>query len=106
MAEVALAAGFGSVRRFNETFQPLYRPPAARAAPLRRAEPTRRAGAVTLRLPYTPPYDWPAMLAFLSLRAIPGVEVVEGERYGRTIAARRRARAPQSPGLREATGSS
>jgi methylphosphotriester-DNA--protein-cysteine methyltransferase len=47
MAEVALAAGFGSVRRFNETFQQLYdRPPAAlrrrKAAPLARDGPGRR----------------------------------------------------------------
>nr|WP_255468757.1 AlkA N-terminal domain-containing protein [Reyranella sp. CPCC 100927] len=35
---------------------------------------------------YRPPYDWPAMLSFLAARAIPGVEVVAGERYARTIA--------------------
>jgi AraC family transcriptional regulator of adaptative response / DNA-3-methyladenine glycosylase II len=45
----------------------------------------------TLRLPYTPPLDWEALLRFLEPRAIPGVEEVEGEVYRRTIAARRRA---------------
>jgi len=85
MTEVALASGFGSVRRFNETFQQLYdRPPIA----LRRSaqEPVSAAGAVTLRLPYKPPYDWDAILAFLGPRAIPGVEVVEGGTYARAIA--------------------
>lgn len=86
MAEVAMAAGFGSVRRFNETFQQLYdRPPAA----LRRLggkEAAAGAGEVVrLMLPYQAPYDWDAMLSFLALRAIPGVEEVERGRYARTI---------------------
>src|SRR6266481_4127171 len=58
MTEVALSAGFGSVRRFNEIFRNMFgRPPSA----LRRkgSFPTRVAGdAVTLRLSYRPPYDW------------------------------------------------
>ncbi|MDO9471679.1 MAG: AlkA N-terminal domain-containing protein [Caulobacter sp.] len=86
MTQVALAAGFGSVRRFNETFQRLYdRPPLAlrrRAAAGRAGEP----GAVTLMLRYRPPYDWDGMIGFLAARAIPGVEVVTPDRYARTIA--------------------
>jgi AraC family transcriptional regulator, regulatory protein of adaptative response / DNA-3-methyladenine glycosylase II len=85
MAEVALASGFNSVRRFNETFRELFgRPPAA----LRRSrDKTRReAGALSVRLPYRPPYDWDAMLSFLRARAIPGVEIVCGDSYRRTIA--------------------
>ena len=79
MTEVALASGFGSVRRFNETFQQLYRPPAERAAPLRpRAD--LGSGAVTLNLPYKPPYDWDAILASSQPRAIPGVERGRGRR--------------------------
>ena len=85
MTEVALASGFGSVRRFNETFQQLFdRPPAA----LRRQRVETyegEGGAVTLRLSYRPPYDWPAMAAFLTERAIPGVETVSAERYARTL---------------------
>lgn len=38
-----------------------------------------------LDLPLRPPYDWPAMLGFLALRAIPGVEAVHGEAYARSI---------------------
>jgi AraC family transcriptional regulator of adaptative response / DNA-3-methyladenine glycosylase II len=87
MAEVAMAAGFGSVRRFNETFQQLFdRPPAA----LRRAggheTGAAEGGAVTLRLPYKAPYDWEAMIAFLSARAVPGMEAVSADRYVRTLA--------------------
>ena len=88
MVDVAMAAGFGSVRRFNETFRRLYgRPPSQ----LRR----KRSGAATaggdppaetkLLLSYAPPYDWPAMMSFLATRAIPGVEAVDVDRYRRTV---------------------
>ncbi|HLM14041.1 MAG TPA: AlkA N-terminal domain-containing protein [Reyranella sp.] len=84
MAEVALASGFGSVRRFNETFRDLFgRPPST----LRRkggADNSAREG-VTLRLAYRPPYDWPGMLAALSSRAAPGVEWIDGNTWHRRI---------------------
>jgi len=84
---VAMAAGFGSVRRFNETFQRLYhRPPSELRrgkAPEASAGP---AGEVALRLPYREPYDWPAMLTALASRAIPGIETVDDRSYTRTIA--------------------
>ena len=84
LGDVALAAGFGSVRRFNDTFQTVYgRTPRT----LRRGAGNGGAGsAVTLTLPYKPPYDWPAIIGFLAARAIPGVEHVEPELYARTIA--------------------
>lgn len=65
MAQVALGSGFGSVRRFNETFQALYeRPPSA----LRRRGERPHEGGVRLSLPYRPPYDRQAMLAALAAR--------------------------------------
>src|SRR5712672_779303 len=71
MTEIAIAAGFSSVRRFNETFLGLFhRPPSA----LRRKNSAHEEKDVTLRLRYRPPYDWESMLAFLRARAIPGVE--------------------------------
>jgi AraC family transcriptional regulator of adaptative response / DNA-3-methyladenine glycosylase II len=85
LTEVALAAGFGSVRRFNEIFRDLFhRPPSA----LRRkisASPAGPEAGVTLRLRYRPPYDWDSMLAHLQARAIPGVEIVESGGYQRTV---------------------
>jgi len=84
MTEVALAAGFGSVRRFNESFQTLFdRPPAA----LRRLRGEAPAGAdgVRLDLAYRAPYDWAGIVGFLSMRAITGVEVVTQAAYARTI---------------------
>jgi len=86
MAEVALAAGFGSVRRFNETFQQLYaRPPAALRRLSGAERPSQGGGAIRILLPYKAPYDWEAMLEFLALRAIPGVEQVANGRYARSI---------------------
>jgi AraC family transcriptional regulator of adaptative response / DNA-3-methyladenine glycosylase II len=83
MIDVALASGFGSVRRFNEVFRRMYhRPPTE----LRRRTVTKSAPPeITILLPYRPPYDWPAMLRFLGDRAIAGVEVVENGIYRRTI---------------------
>jgi AraC family transcriptional regulator, regulatory protein of adaptative response / DNA-3-methyladenine glycosylase II len=85
MIEVALAAGFGSVRRFNETFQQLFKRPPAALRRTRGHDCPALGDAVTLRLPYRPPYDWDAILAFLAARAIPGVEVVSDGHYARTI---------------------
>ncbi|MBE0531178.1 MAG: 3-methyladenine DNA glycosylase 2, partial [Rhodospirillales bacterium] len=47
--------------------------------------PAPSADGITLRLSYEPPYDWPAMLAFFRLRAVEGVEVVEGAVYRRAV---------------------
>jgi AraC family transcriptional regulator of adaptative response / DNA-3-methyladenine glycosylase II len=82
LTEVALAAGFGSIRRFNEIFLKLFhRPPRA----LRRKMSSSLESGVTLRLRYRPPYDWDSLLAFLRARAIPGVEIVENGHYLRTV---------------------
>jgi AraC family transcriptional regulator of adaptative response / DNA-3-methyladenine glycosylase II len=86
MTEVAFAAGFGSIRRFNETFRTLFR-----RAPgsLRRTGGDEISagtqGEVSVLLRYQPPYDWPVLLAFLQRRAIPGVERVTPDDYARTI---------------------
>ena len=87
MAEVAMASGFGSLRRFNDTFRTLYhRPP---------RELRRRAACsvldspslapVKLYMAYRPPYDWDAMLSYLNARAIDGMEYVEHGIYQRTV---------------------
>jgi len=76
MTEIALAAGFGSLRRFNEVFRDLFhRPPTALRRNDSRGWVPAKMG-VRLRLRYRPPYDWDSMLAYLQPRAIPGVEVV------------------------------
>ena len=81
LAQVALAAGFGSVRRFNTVMQKTF----GRAPRDLRRSAGSTASRLTLRLPYRPPYDWAGVLAFLTRRAIPGVESVDGGVYRRTI---------------------
>lgn len=86
LTEVALAAGFGSIRRFNEMFLQLFgRPPGAlRRSGVRDASAASKSD-VTVRLRYRPPYDWSSTLSFLEARAIPGVETVSNGGYARTI---------------------
>lgn len=82
ITEVALAAGFGSLRRFNTAFLDAYR-----MAPrdLRRLPSAVQEGVLVLRLGYRPPYDFTAMLDFLRGRALPGVELVDGQSYARVV---------------------
>jgi len=90
MTEVAHAAGFASVRRFNEAMRDaldatpteLRTRGRAKAAPPR----SRDAGdAVVLRLPYREPLAFEELLAFLGARAIPGVERVDDATYERVV---------------------
>jgi len=85
MTEIALAAGFRSVRRFNEAVKTVYK----RSPSEIRRRPRLRSGdaseEVTLHLSYRPPYDWSHMLAFLARRAIPGLERVDARSYARTV---------------------
>src|SRR5882724_11481351 len=83
MIEVALASGFGSVRRFNETFQKMYKRPPSELR--RRAASGVPSAEVTTLLPYRPPYDWEALLDFFRARAIAELEVVTRENYSRVI---------------------
>lgn len=83
MTEVALASGYGSIRRFNESFRAMFgREPRELR---KRAGSALSSGKISLLLAYRPPYDWEAMLAFLAQRAIPGVEAVTDGIYSRTI---------------------
>jgi len=88
MTEIALASGYGSVRRFNDAFLKAYgRSPRA----LRRVRGKDRPQVdgqppLTVRLAYRQPMTWSAMLAFFRARAIPGVEAVHGDRYLRSVA--------------------
>jgi AraC family transcriptional regulator of adaptative response / DNA-3-methyladenine glycosylase II len=82
ITDVAMAAGFGSLRRFNATFREAYR-----MAPrdLRKRPRARTGETLVLRLGYRPPYDFASMLGFLRGRALPGVEVVDDTSYARAI---------------------
>lgn len=88
VTEVAFAAGFSSIRQFNETVRSVF---AATPGELRRAG--RRGGApeglegggIHLSLPYREPFDAAALLGFLGARAVPGIESYEDGVYRRTL---------------------
>lgn len=86
LTEVALASGYGSVRRFNDAIRRVYHIP-PRDLRRRQGNGEARPGpsALEIALPYSPPYDWPAMLGFLAARAIQGVEAVAAGCYRRSI---------------------
>jgi AraC family transcriptional regulator of adaptative response / DNA-3-methyladenine glycosylase II len=81
VTQVALASGFGSLRRFNAAFAERYR---FNPTQLRREGAAAAAGQV-LRLAYRPPYDLEAVLGFFARREVRGVEQVEGLTLRRTL---------------------
>ncbi len=88
ITEVAFAAGFSSVRQFNETVREVF---ASSPSELRRASGGSRSsvdgsgGEVHLRLPVRQPFAGAELLGFLGVRAIPGIESWDGETYRRTL---------------------
>lgn len=103
VADVALAAGFGSVRRFNDCFvhalqltpSELRRrsggsasaglSPPSLPAWRRRIRKSGEEDGLSLFLSYRPPYDWDALRDFLKARLIPEVEWCDADFYGRTF---------------------
>jgi len=85
MHQVALASGFGCVRRFNAGIRKVYHRTPTQIRRLARQTEIQPDNHYLFRLHFRPPYHWQAMLDFLALRATPGVEVVESGSYRRTI---------------------
>lgn len=85
MTQVAVAAGFGCVRRFNAAIQTTYHRTPTQIRGLARQKVVQPENQYLFRLRYRPPFDWNGMLAFLAPRATPGVEALEAGRYRRTI---------------------
>ena len=85
MSQVALASGFGCVRRFNSTIRKVYHRTPTQIRHLARQTSIQPDHQYLFRLRFRPPYDWHGMLAFLTPRATPGVEVVELGVYRRSI---------------------
>jgi AraC family transcriptional regulator of adaptative response / DNA-3-methyladenine glycosylase II len=89
MSDVAMAAGFGSIRRFNDLFLKRYRlaPGMLRKKAWNASE--NKSDVITLSLEYRPPYAWDHLISFLAARAIPGVESVVADAYRRTVAVKK-----------------
>jgi AraC family transcriptional regulator of adaptative response / DNA-3-methyladenine glycosylase II len=79
--DIAFASGFGSVRRFNALFRSRYglSPRAIRGTP------PANASLLRVQLEFRPPLAWDTLLAYLRLRAIPGVEAADESHYRRTV---------------------
>ncbi|HET6710633.1 MAG TPA: AlkA N-terminal domain-containing protein [Amycolatopsis sp.] len=89
LTDVAFAAGFSSVRQFNETIREVF---ATTPSQLRVSAASRRGRQsdvtgtrLSLRLPFRPPFDASGLLRFFAEHAVPGVEEVTSESYARTL---------------------
>ncbi|WFE98330.1 AlkA N-terminal domain-containing protein [Micromonospora sp. WMMD987] len=86
LAEVAFAAGFGSVRQFNDTLRQVYGTVPSQLRTGRGGPPTPGgAGTITLRLAYRPPLHAAALLGFLAARTLPGLDEVRDGTYHRVL---------------------
>jgi AraC family transcriptional regulator of adaptative response / DNA-3-methyladenine glycosylase II len=85
MSQVALASGFGCVRRFNVSISKVYHRTPTQIRRLARQTAIQPENHYLFRLRFRPPYNWNGMLAFLAPRATPVVEVVELGTYRRSI---------------------
>ena len=85
-ADIAFAAGFGSIRQFNRVCRDIFRASPRELRARRRSNDRLVAdGGLALRLPFTPPLEWDTMLEYFQSRAIPGVESVSDGTYRRTV---------------------
>ncbi|MBC8137593.1 MAG: helix-turn-helix domain-containing protein [Fibrella sp.] len=83
VTEIAFAAGFGSVRRFNTLFQERYR---LNPTNLRKSrEGIKAMDVMRYELPYRPPLAWQELLAYVTGRAGRGAEARDSDVYRRTV---------------------
>jgi AraC family transcriptional regulator of adaptative response / DNA-3-methyladenine glycosylase II len=89
MADVAFAAGFASIRQFNDTVAEVFglTPSALRARSHTATAPAvaETAGSIRLALPYREPLDVDGLFEWFAPRSIPGMESVGERRYARTV---------------------
>jgi AraC family transcriptional regulator, regulatory protein of adaptative response / DNA-3-methyladenine glycosylase II len=82
--DVAFAAGFSSVRQFNETVREVFAAAPSELRSRRGREPVG-PGSVRVQLPFREPFDAATIFAFLGLRAVPGIESWDGTTYSRVL---------------------
>jgi AraC family transcriptional regulator of adaptative response / DNA-3-methyladenine glycosylase II len=85
MTQVAFAAGFGSVRRFNAAIRKIYHRTPTQIRSLAEKMIRQPENHYLFHLSFRPPYDWKSILDFLAVQAMPGVEVVRDGYYRRSI---------------------
>ena len=87
-AEAAFAAGFASIRQFNDTVRAVFAttPRELRAAAARRpAAELPVPGRLSLRLPVRPPFDGAGLMRMLALKSVPGIEDADQTTYRRAL---------------------
>ena len=87
VTDVAFAAGFSSVRQFNDTVRAVFATTPSGLRSARRGGAAPEQGTIALRLPYRESMDLAATLGFLAARAVPGVEDADANGYSRTVRA-------------------
>ncbi len=85
ISEVAFAAGFASIRQFNETVRTVFAAPPKELRRGRGDAVGATPGGISLRLPYRKPFDAASLLEFLGVRAVPGVEALTDGVYRRSL---------------------
>ncbi len=84
-ADAAFAAGFHSVRQFNDTIRDVFASTPSEMRRRSKGSRPRPLGVVDLRLSCREPFDGDALLRFLEVRAVPGLEEVSGDTYRRAL---------------------
>jgi AraC family transcriptional regulator of adaptative response / DNA-3-methyladenine glycosylase II len=97
LADVAFAAGFHSIRQFNDTIRDVYASTPTAMRRQSRSGGPQAPGVIELRLSCREPFDGAALLRFLEARTVPGLEEVSGHTY------RRAHRLDHGPGIVELT---
>ncbi len=83
IADVCFAAGFTSIRRFNEAVKATYQETPQQVR--NRLSKKLQGNEISVLLSYRPPFDWQAMLEFFRLRQLPGIEIVGEQTYQRSV---------------------
>ncbi len=84
MSEVATAAGFGSIRTFNDTVREVFALPPTQLRQRARCQ-VGNPGVIALRLPYREPLSAEDLFGYLAATAVPGVEEWRDGAYRRTL---------------------
>ncbi len=85
MTDLAIAAGYGSVRRFNAAIRNIYHRTPTQIRAVAHHKTALPENNYLFRLRFRPPYDWSGILSCLAASAAPGVECVDETAYRRTI---------------------
>ncbi len=83
--EIAFAAGFASIRQFNETIRQIFGSSPSQLRRRRRHGQVGDPGRLTLRLAVRQPYDRDGVIDWIAARAIRGIEEVTDRVYRRTL---------------------